>query len=116
MKCILVKVGKESKIIDIDSNLENLQKIVGGYIEIIYPFSKLNLPTMALICNEEGKIKNLKPNRLFKSDLYDFDDIIYGDFLIVDTNNEDFIDLEEPFLSFFSLMLDVTTYIINEEK
>ena len=115
MKCILVEAGKESKVVNIDSNLENLQKIVGGYIEIVYPFSKLNLPTMAIICNEEGKIRNLKPNRIFTSDFYDFDDIIYGDFLIVDTNSEDFIDLEEPFSSFFSLMLDATTYMIKED-
>lgn len=116
MKCILVKAGKESKIVDIDSNLENLQKIVGGYIEILYPFSKMNLPTMAIICNEEGKIKNLKRNRIFTSDLYDIEDIIYGDFLIVDTDGEDFKDLEEPFLTFFSLMLDATTYTIKEDE
>lgn len=55
------------------------------------------------------------PHRIFTSDLYDFDDIIYGDFLIVDTNSEDFIDLEEPFSSFFSLMLDATTYMTKED-
>lgn len=76
----------------------------------------MNLSSMVIICNEEGKIKNLKRNRIFTSDLYDFDDIIYGDFLIVDTNNEDFIDLEESFLSFFCLMLDATTYMIKEDE
>lgn len=39
-------------------NLDNLDEIVGGYIETVHiPDSKL-----ILICNEEGKLHKLQPN------------------------------------------------------
>lgn len=43
---------------DIDNTLEALQEFVGGYIETVTITEKL-----VLICNEEGKIKNLPKNR-----------------------------------------------------
>lgn len=50
---------KEAEILTIEDNLENLQGIVGGYIEWVggvfqYP--------IGLYCNEEGKLEGLEPN------------------------------------------------------
>lgn len=40
----------------IDNTLEAMQKLVGGYIEVV------SQGDYAIICNEEGRIKGLKPN------------------------------------------------------
>ena len=41
--------------IDIDGSLESLQKIVGGYIELVYLFDELSKNKIDLYVNEEGK-------------------------------------------------------------
>jgi hypothetical protein len=56
----------------IKDDLPSLQKEVGGYIEIIYPFDD----DAVVICNEEGKLIGLEGNRKIGGD------IIAGDFLI----------------------------------
>ena len=66
-------------------SLEELQKIVGGYIEII------SLPNLKkkIVLNEEGKINNLPINHfattLFR-DAYKTNDYIVGTVLICDNN------------------------------
>ena len=51
MQVIVVEPKKKPMVQDIGSDLESMQKIVGGSIEAIYPFEE----PVALICNEEGK-------------------------------------------------------------
>lgn len=64
-----------------DFQLEELQKIVGGYIEILY----LNDGRL-MVCNEEGKLNRLpyneKATRLFGLS-YDY---VVGDVLVCDNN------------------------------
>lgn len=86
-----VEPFKYPKPIMVDNTLEALQKEVKGYIEIVYPFDK----NIAIICNEEGKIKGLPLNR----GLYDEDDRLYdiiaGTFLAVSVNGEgDIVDMD----------------------
>lgn len=86
IKVIYKKVNKAPKIIEIKNDLETKQKLVNGLIEVV-PY----IDNMLIICNEEGKINNLKANVLFD---YDF---IAGDFIIVgdDYENADFKSLTE---------------------
>lgn len=57
----------------------SLREIVGGPIEGIYPFED----SVSIVCNEEGKVLGLAPNRaLFGSDGHPYD-MIAGTFLIV---------------------------------
>ena len=56
-----------------------MQKIVGGYIEAIYPFDD---PEIALICNEEGKLEGLTPNRFLLDRNSGICDYICGDFFL----------------------------------
>jgi len=79
IKCLLVKPYELPKEIEIDNTLEAKQKLVGGYIEQAF------LPkddSVVLICNEEGKINGMKPNRDIGHD------IIFGPFLIVGNDYE----------------------------
>ncbi|MBQ9599858.1 MAG: DUF3846 domain-containing protein [Clostridia bacterium] len=80
---------------DIDNTLEALQDAVGGYIETVHITDKL-----VIVCNEEGKLKNLPANRELVWKLGGKDkqivttrDIICGDFIICGIKDGDFRSL-----------------------
>lgn len=80
MKIVVVKPFKKPYIAEIDGSLKSMQSVVRGYIEIVYPFS--SNPEIALVCNEEGKLDELTPNRyLYNSNLGIYD-CICGDFFL----------------------------------
>ena len=78
MQVIVVEPKKKPTAQDIGSDLESMQKIVGGSIEAIYPFEE----PVALICNEEGKLLNLPLNRVLRDDAGNVYDIISGTFFV----------------------------------
>ena len=78
MQVIVVEPKKKPTAQDIGSDLESMQKIVGGSIEAIYPFEE----PVALICNEEGKLLNLPLNRALRDDAGEVYDIISGTFFL----------------------------------
>ena len=94
MRVLVMEPGKEAVDKEIDSSLKSMQKVVGGYIEAIYPFRD----PVALVCNEEGKLDHLPLNRV----LYDEDsgqalDVIAGTFFICGAppDAEDFTSLTD---------------------
>ena len=56
MKVLFIQPLKAPKTVEIDGSLESMQKLVGGYIESIYPFEDGEI---CLVCNEEGKLEGL---------------------------------------------------------
>lgn len=56
---LLVQPGKYPKMIELESELEAMQRVVGGDIEEYMPFED----EVAIICNEEGKVNGLPLNR-----------------------------------------------------
>ena len=56
---LLVEPNKYPKMVEIDDTLEAMQGVVGGDIEEYMPFED----EVAIICNEEGKVNGLTPNR-----------------------------------------------------
>lgn len=95
IKAIILEPEKGARIEMIDSSLEELQKLVGGYIEVIYPFDyeKYPLNQIAIICNDSGKIERLPLNRA----LYDEDgslyDVIAGTAAVVGIDGDGFTSL-----------------------
>lgn len=61
---LLVEPDKYPKMIEIENTLEAMQKVVGGSIEEYMPFED----EVAIICNEEGKMNGMKPNRAVYAD------------------------------------------------
>ena len=86
IRCILVKVLEQPKVIEIEHNLSTLQKYVGGTIDIVEIEEDVDI-----IINDEGKLLGLSPNLV----LYEFRDIIVGDFLVVGQKNGETISLSE---------------------
>lgn len=77
---------KYGHVSNISLRLENLQNIVGGYIETVCLG-----PNTVLIMNEEGKLLGLEPNMLFCGDM------ICGNIIVLGVSDEDFDDLEMSF-------------------
>ena len=79
MTVLYVKPGEKPKRIEIENDLEALQRAVGGYIEAVYPYED----PVALIVNEEGKLNGLPLNRALRDEDNDIYDIVAGTFLVV---------------------------------
>lgn len=78
MQVVVVEPKKKPVVQDIGSDLESMQKIVGGSIQAVYPFED----PVALIANEEGKLLNLPLNRALRNDAGEVYDIISGTFFV----------------------------------
>lgn len=106
IKCLLVEPYKLPKEIEIDNTLEAKQKIVDGLIECVY------FNDVIIICNEEGKINGMTPNRDIGSD------IVFGSFLIVGDDYEkgEFKSLTEKQILDNKIRFDENSIIRTENK
>lgn len=91
MKTVVVEPYRVAYEKEVGSDLESLQHEVGGFIEALYPFKD----DVALICNEEGKLHNLPPNRFLYDEEGNAYDLIAGTFLVVGLTEDDFGSLTE---------------------
>lgn len=87
---VLVLSNNELKEQEIDNTLEELQKIVGGYIEIPYLAKRFNDNGIDIIINEEGKfIDGLKPEiAVVDSKAKQILDVINGNCIFVSHDEE----------------------------
>ena len=102
---LYIQPRKEPEEIVIDDTLEAMQSLVNGYIEEFMPFED----DVAIICNEEGKINGLKPNRIICDSEGNMIDIVMGSFFIVnapeDSDNFESLtdDMIEKYKEIFAL-------------
>lgn len=89
MKILFVEPGKEAQPAEIQGDLKEMQAIVGGRIEALYPWAD----PVALICNDEGKLLRLPLNRA----LEDYD-MIAGNFFICGIEGDEFVSLSDPLM------------------
>ena len=106
---VLVEPNEKAKVTEIENTLENLQKIVGGYIECVYPFED----NVGLICNEEGKLIGLEPNRVLRDDNGKAVDIIFGTFIITGLTEDDFGSLTDEQAEYYLNMFQCPEIIIR---
>ena len=113
IRVVVCRPGERAEVIDMKEDLKTMQGIVGGLIQEFKPFHSESDPrydSVALICNEEGKLMNLEPSRLVKDEngpgRYD---AIAGPFFIcyAPVESETFMslpeDLEEEFRKRYEL-------------
>lgn len=83
IKAIMVEPNKRPCVVELNNDLDSLQKAVSigapnqGLIEFVYLEDNISI-----LCNEEGKLIGLEPNRRLG------DDILCGVFYVVAENDE----------------------------
>ena len=110
MKILVAEPGKTPEVKEIDGSLESMQEVVGGYIEAIYPFDD----PIALVCNDEGKINGMPPNRILIDKTGDIFDIICGTFFLCEAlpTEENFTGLSEAEVrKYMEMMCDVIVVV-----
>ena len=91
MKVLMIEPMKAPYSTELNNSLENLQKAVDGYIQVLYPFDD----AACIICNEEGKLTGLPLNRAVRDDNGEIYDVITGSFVIAGLTEEDFCSLSD---------------------
>lgn len=95
MKVVIKEPNKKGYIKDIEDDLNEYQKIVGGYIEVLYHFTRFE-KNLLVISNEAGKILGLDFN--FYLSLSDY---LAGTCIFLNDNLEGgFCDITQSQLSF----------------
>ncbi len=78
MRILVVEPECRPEVKEIDGSLEAMQSIVGGLIQPIYPFED----SVALVCNDEGKLLDLPANRGLRGKDGQIYDIVFGTFFL----------------------------------
>lgn len=99
-KVVLLEPGKLARTAEIGTSLEDLQKIVDGLIESYYPFEE----QVCIVCNDEGKVGGMQPNRSVKNEDGVMVDFICGPAFICDCRGESFDSLSDEQLSRYTKM------------
>ena len=100
MKILVVEPMKEPYEKEIQGTLEEMQAIVGGYIQAVYPFED----PVAVVCNDEGKLMGLPYNRLLRDDSGKPYDVLCGTFFVAGLGEEDFSSLPDNLMKKYKSM------------
>ena len=106
MKILIVEPGKHPYEKEISGALKEMQKIVGGPIQAIYPFRDK-------VCNDEGLLLRMPFNRKVDEDC-----CIFGTFFVCGLGAEDFTSLPEKLMEkyrqrFYSPQIYTTSGVYN---
>jgi hypothetical protein len=113
MKAIIVEPDARPRVADIQSDLESLQEIVAGNIQVVYPFDD----AAGIICNEEGKLLGLPLNRALRDDCGEIYDILSGTFIVTGLSEDDFCDLtDEQVETYMKLYHDKEMFIRKGQR
>lgn len=109
MTILKIEPGKHPVTAEIDGSLESLQQTVGGYIQAVYPFED----PVAVVCNDDGKLLGLEPNRCLCDDHGKIYDVLVGTFFICGIKGENFATLPENLLRKYSEFFKSPECFIN---
>lgn len=111
MRVVRVQPGQMAEVIDIENSLDALQKEVGGYIQMIYPFKD----TVGIVCNEEGKLMGLPANKvLLRADGSAYD-VLVGTFLMVNLSDDDLMDFTEAQAKYWANLINRSGYLTTDK-
>jgi len=96
MLVVVIEPGKPAQVKNFKSDLDAMQKIVGGYIEIVPAEwlpngGRLLGKNLLLVVNEEGKLKNLPPNFPIRNG----SDYIFGPAFVCKSQEDEMVGLSE---------------------
>ena len=111
IKALKIEPGKKPYECTLVNELSELQKAVSigadytGYIEIIGIDDDV-----CILCNEEGKLINLEPNRRF------YNDVICGVFYVVGEDSDgNLTSLPEKFMKYYSNYFDTPEELTSDD-
>lgn len=90
MRVVYVEPGQLARTMELTHELGEMQKAVGGDIEVYSPFDDA-----CIVCNEEGKINGMEYNRAIYDENGEMIEAIFGPFFICDGSGEDFGSLTD---------------------
>lgn len=115
MRILIVEPRKCPREAEITDSLEEMQKVVGGNIQAIYPFED----SAAVICNEEGSNLALPQNRaIYSKDGKKVVTIICGTFFICDAPawSEHFLSLSAEQLERYSALFAIPEVFVTTNR
>lgn len=114
VRVLYVEPMKTPVVKDVKADLTTYQQMVGGLIQLVYPFSE----NVGVVCNDEGKLLNLPPNRFLRDENTGKPyDVLCGNFFVVGLNYDDFCSLTEDQVKKYHRMYDCERLIaIPKEK
>lgn len=111
IKVLVVEPEKSCKVREVEDELEALQAIVGGHIEIVTQFAE----PVAIMCNESGKMLGLPFNRPLVDQQGMPYDILCGTFFIAGVQGENFASLTDAQISRYQNLYD-NMMVVPDEK
>ena len=103
---IHIRPAKTPQILEIEDTLPAMQRLVGGMIQEYMPFyseSDERIQDIALICNDEGKMRHMMPNRMIFEPYMEKPEVICGDFFLcyAPYESETFLSIPEDLQRIF---------------
>ena len=113
LRVLYVEPMKTPVVKDVKDNLTTYQQMVGGHIQLLYPFSE----NVGVVCNDEGKLLNLPPNRLLRDENTGKPyDVLCGNFFVIGLKNNDFCSLTEDQVKKYHRMYDRERLLVPKKK
>ena len=111
MKILVIEPEKHPEEREVPDNLEEMQKLVGGYIQAIYPFED----RVALVCNDEGKLRGLPLNRALRDKDGEIYDAISGTFFLcaAPADSDNFQSLTDEQVAKYKALLQTPEIFLN---
>ena len=92
IRVLLVEPMAKPRLVTVEHTLENLQKLVDGDIEAVYPWDE---DPVAVVCDEDGIANGKIPNRVLEDEDGNPYDILKGTFFICGIGEEDFCSISD---------------------
>jgi len=89
IRVVIKRPNELAYVTDIKNDYETIRNIIGGYLEV-FPFAF----DIICICDEEGKLKGLKPNFIHSQD------VIVGTVIFAGVKGENFASLTGDQINF----------------
>lgn len=109
MKVLMIEPLRPPELREINDSLEDMQEIVGGTIQAIYPFDD----TVAIVCHDMGKLLEQPMNRALRDEDGQIYDIICGNFFLCGLGEENFASLTEEQVERYTQMFAVPEVFLH---
>lgn len=112
MKILLVEPMNVPRLIEINHDLDTMQKLVGGTIACTYPWEDL----VGLVHADDGIALGYPPNRMLRDENGEVYDIVPGTFFICGLTSNDFGSISDELAAKFSELFRYPEMYVRAEN